>query len=310
MGRHLHRSAATLGSAIGGAAVCAALLAGSATSAPKPPTVFADLTTPGVHSFTVPAKVKAITFDVFGAAGGRAVDDSTVPGTIIANGGAGGQARVTLVVVPGETFQIVVGGRGTNSSGATAGVGGFNGGGSGQVGGTFTDPNVFYYGGAGGGGASDVRAGTCAVTLSCGLGDRVIVGGGGGGASGDAVGNAGPGGVGGGLNGLNGGGTGGGGGGTQTAAGRCPLGNHNDSSGSFGLGGDGKGGAVGGGGGGWWGGAGGCTAPTGIPGEGSIGQGSGGGGGSGFITQGGNKKSASFPGGVSNTDGRVVITEG
>ena len=90
MGRHLRRSAATLVPAMAGAAVFAAFIVGGAASAPPPPAVLATFTTPGDFTFTVPAKVKSVTFDVFGAAGGRTVDDSTVPGTIIANGGPGG----------------------------------------------------------------------------------------------------------------------------------------------------------------------------------------------------------------------------
>ena len=308
MGHYLRPSAATLVLAVAGAAAFAAFLAGGAASAPKPP--LATFTTPGMYSWVVPDKVKLVTFDVFGAAGGRAVDDSTVPGIIIANGGAGGQARVTLVVVPGQTFQIMVGGRGGNSSGVTPGTGGFNGGGSGDSGGIYSGsnrPTTVFFGGAGGGGASDVRMGACVTSLSCTFADRLVVGGGGGGAGGEPE-QAGTGGAGGGVSGGTGVGDGAGRGGTQQAGGDClfPGGTNPFTSGSFGQGGHGNG-ASGGGGGGWYGGAGGCT--SGIP--PSDGQGSAGGGGSGFIpTVVGKKESASFPGGVSNTNGSVVITEG
>jgi hypothetical protein len=289
-----------------GAAAVAAFMVGGAASAPKPPTVLASFTTPGVYSFTVPAKVRSITFDVFGGEGGRAVTAGS-PGTIVGNGGPGGHARVTLTVAAGQTFQIVVGARGGNSSGTTPGAGGFNGGGSGDTGGTYggsNRPTTVFLGGAGGGGASDVRAGTCAALQTCGLADRVIVAGGGGGAGGDPDASS-TGGTGGGLTGGTGFGDGAGRGGTQLAAGTClfPGGTNPQTSGSLGQGGSGNG-ASGGGGGGLYGGAGGCT--SGIP--PSDGQGSAGGGGSGFLPS--SAKKASFPSDLSNTNGSVTITEG
>ena len=310
MGRHVRRLSATLVSAVAGAALFAAFLAGGAASASKPPTILATFTTPGTHAWVVPDKVKVVTFDVFGAEGGSTVDDSTSPGTIIALGGRGGEALATFPVTPGQTIQIVVGGRGVDSSGETAGAGGFNGGGDGDRGGIYggsNRPTTVFFGGAGGGGASDVRLGPCAVSLTCALADRVVVGGGGGGAGGEPTEAPGTGGAGGGPSGGTGVGDGAGRGGTQLTGGTClfPGGTNSQTSGSFGQGGGGNG-AGGGGGGGWYGGAGGCT--SGIP--PSDGQGSAGGGGSGLIPTSDKKVTGSFPGGTSNTNGSVVITQG
>jgi hypothetical protein len=308
MGRHLRRSEATFVPAIAAAALISALLAGGAASAPKPPTILATFTTPGTYAWVVPDKVKLVTFDVFGAEGGSTVDDSTVPGTIIALGGRGGEALATFPVTAGQTIQIVVGGRGGDSSGVTQGTGGSNGGGNGNDGGIYSGsnrPTTVFYGGAGGGGASDVRMGPCANSLTCALADRVVVGGGGGGAGGEPTEAPATGGAGGGPSGGTGVGDGAGRGGTQQAGGDClfPGGTNPGTSGSFGQGGGGNG-AGGGGGGGWYGGAGGCT--SGIP--PSDGQGSAGGGGSGLISPSDKKVTGSFPGGTSNTNGSVIIT--
>jgi hypothetical protein len=295
-----------------GAVAAAGLVAGAGTAA-KPPTILATFDTPGTYTWTVPGKVSTVTFDVFGAEGGSVVDDSIPPGVLVTRGGFGGQARVSGPVSSGLTFQIVVGGRGANAHDQAAGSGGFNGGGGGTGGGFYTgsvEPNVLFYGGAGGGGASDVRIdGTgCALTVSCGLDDRIIVGGGGGGAGGHPTRAAG-GGSGGGNDGSGGQGVGGGGGGTQQAGGKCSLPSGSPDEGTFGHGGDGIGGAEGGGGGGWYGGGAGCTSSVvNPPGEGSVGQGSGGGGGSGFVPLPGKKITVVFPGGTSSGHGRVVIS--
>ncbi len=109
-------------------------------------------------SFTVPDAVTAITVVVNGAQGGGGFP------------GFGAKVTTTLAVTPGQILQITAGGTGA------IGAGGFNGGGqpgapgSGGVG-------VNY----GGGGASDIRTGACAATLSCGLASRVVTAGGGGG---------------------------------------------------------------------------------------------------------------------------------
>jgi hypothetical protein len=104
----------------------------------------------GTDSYTVPSGVSQVTFDVLGAQGG-------------AGGGLGGEAKAVVDVTPGEVFQVSVGaGGGTSSCGYYC---------AGQT-------SEIH-----GGGASDVRSGSCANTAACGLADRVIVAGGGGGSS-------------------------------------------------------------------------------------------------------------------------------
>jgi hypothetical protein len=225
-----------------------------------------------VTSWTVPAGASSITIEVFGAQGGGGAG-------VGGSGNFGGYATATVGVIPGQSFQVRVGGRGGTSTGG-AGTAGCNGGGPGGI-----------LGGGGGGGASDVRSG--GVTLN----DRLVVaggGGGGGGASAGCPGNVGgTGGAGGGTNGGGGstGGTaqcpsgGGGGGGTQSTGGAAGSGAANQTAGSLGQGGTGGdppgpttsvGG--GGGGGGYYGGGGGGA---------SSGAGAGGGGGSGRVPAGG-----------------------
>jgi Glycine rich protein len=124
--------------------------------------------TGGSQSWTVPAGITEALFDLEGAGGGTGAGGlSTPPGV----GGKGGEARITMAVLPGETFQINVGCKGGAASGANGGTGGFNGGGAGGTGSNF--------GGGGGGGASDIRRNGTA------LNDRILVaaGGAGGGAA-------------------------------------------------------------------------------------------------------------------------------
>jgi len=278
-------------------------------SAAKPPTMLATFSTPGTYMWTAPAKVKSVTFDVFGSRGGVVQADTQPYPTLISVGGGGGEATVSLSVTPGQVFEVVVGGQGGTAHDQTGGAGGFNGGGSGDSGGVFsnsTSPNTTFYGGGGGGGASDVRfnsSTSCVATLSCGLSDRFVVGGGGGGGGGDPAGT--DGGAGGGLSGASGTDSSAA---TQSSGGTCDYPDGTASNGSFGLGGPGNAGG-GGGGGGWYGGAGGCAGhiPPINPGDPSTGQGSSGGGGSGFISG----HDISFPGGVSPStsgDGYVKIS--
>lgn len=211
------------------------------------------LYTGSTQTWTVPIGVNLVTVDLMGAAGGTP------------NGaGLGGRVRCNLVVIPGETLQIRVGGLGVGKAG------GYNGGGP-VTGGTGT-----Y--GAGGGGATDVRRGAYASA------DRLVVapGGGGGGAYGS-------GGAGGTPNGSTGGsatpGSSGGGGGTATAGGAAGTMTNSGTAGTLAQGGTGGtvGGIMdgGGGGGGLYGGGGGGGS-NGNPGDfqGSTG----GGGGSGYST--------------------------
>jgi hypothetical protein len=202
------------------------------------------------QTWTAPAGVTEATFDLYGAQG-QNVFCCNIPRSV---GGKGGRVRATLVVVPGATYQVLVGGRNR-----------FNGGGWGR--------GV----GANGGGASDVRSGTF------GLADRLLVAGGGGGGStaSNRLSGSVNGGAGGYPNGGGGEGWSGGGGGTQSgggAGGPNEYGGISASPGSLGQGGDGgedsyalSGDGGGGGGGGYYGGGGG---------GGGVFSGSGGGGGS------------------------------
>jgi cysteine-rich repeat protein len=222
----------------------------------------AQFTTPGTYTFKVPKNEDEVIVDVFGAQGGV--------GRFGGAPGLGGRTVARFTVVPGQTFQINVGGRGGdgNADGMTPGSGGFNGGaeaGAGVVGGP----------GGGGGGASDVR------TSGTGLANRVAVAGGGGGSGGGTDCCGGVGGAGGSGGGTNGGGgsdgdTGspGGDGGTDTMGGAAGSGFA--FSGSSGLGGAGAPGDGGGGGGG-----GGLFGGGGGAGNGGDHGGGGGGGGSG-----------------------------
>jgi len=245
------------------------------------------------QSFTVPPGVTSVTVTASGAGGEETSPDSV--------GGAGGLVKAKVIVTPGETLRIYVGGKG---GGAGSGSGGYNGGGDGGApdlrSGDFSGPAYVGVAG-GGGGASDVRQGGNK------LADRIVVAAGGAGAglyAGCCSGtNSGAGGAGGGKTGEHGangccfgnsdgnGGRGGtqsfgGSGGAGAGSGSC----HNDGgSGSLGKGGAGgqvcvsaSGGGGGGGGGGYFGGGGGGG---GNHYSGSYdGSGGGGGGGSSYVT--------------------------
>ena len=162
--------------------------------------------TGSAQRFVVPAGVDSIMVAAVGAQGGGGGD---------ATGGLGGGAQAAFAVSPGAAVEVLVGGQGAFAlqGAATGSPGGFNGGGAGG-----NPGSGGFQAGGGGGGASDVRLGVCASTLSCGLTARGLVGGGGGGAAlvGPANGGGGgfpAGGVGSSLGG------GGGGGGTQSAGG-------------------------------------------------------------------------------------------
>lgn len=179
--------------------------------------------TGGAQTFVVPTGVTSVDVDARGAQGGS----STTYGN---QGGQGARVQTTFSVTSGTTWNIYVGGAGTNtnSSSGAARAGGFNGGANGGTG--------ACCGGAGGGGASDIRVGGTALT------DRTVVAGGGGGAGGFGAGAFGAGGTGG-LTGSAGGNGGvaatGGGGGTAGAGG---------GGGAAGAGGPGAAGTIGNGG--------------------------------------------------------------
>lgn len=233
------------------------------------------------RSFRVPSGVTTLTVAAYGASGPTGTHDK---------GGNGAFVQATIPVKPGEKLAIVVGGEGGAADVGTNGAGGFNGGANGGATG-----NHYDFGGDGGGGASDVRAG--GDTLA----NRILVAGGGaGGGVAQTYYGAGHGGAGGADVGHRGGGHsrgsaigGGGKGGTQTAGGNGGRAGSrgysyggNGKSGSLGMGGQGGGsnahpdGGGGGGGGGYYGGGGGGAGsiePSGT------GGGGGGGGGSSYI---------------------------
>src|SRR5262249_756479 len=137
---------------------------------------------PGGNTWTVPAGVTSVTFDVFGASGGNAVTDNNV---LLALGGGGGEARGTFSVTPGEQFEVVVGGAGADSNqdqDQSLSDVGFKGGGPGAL------PHAAFgtVRGGEGGGASDVRLCPASLEADCEVFHRIVVGGGGGGAGGAA----------------------------------------------------------------------------------------------------------------------------
>jgi hypothetical protein len=210
------------------------------------------------QSWTVPANVTSLKFDLLGASGGT--DD--IVGT--ATPGKGARVQGSLSVAPGSMLNLYVGGKGGDGSPSGA-TGGYNGGGS---------ASYYYFGGGGaGGGATDIRIGGTS------LGDRKVVAGGGGGNGADnsPVLTSFAGGAGGGLTGANGGAfnSSASRGGNQIAGGAPStyLGWAPGSYGSLGMGGSGSpdgysggggGGYYGGGGGAWSGGAGGSSFVDGV----------------------------------------------
>ena len=217
--------------------------------------------TGGEQQWIVPAGVTSIHVDVRGAQGAGPSENN------------GARVQTTLVVTPGEALHVFVGG-----------TDGYNGGGISFYLDSFHN----------GGGGSDIRqAGT-------GLGDRVVVAGGGGGwgYGGNYGGTNGHGGAGG-YDGASGYGCGGcdlgGGGGTQSAGGVGGAAYYGGSSGSLGVGGN----AVdyyggGGGGGGYYGGGG-----------GGGGNGGGGGGGGSSNSRG---TSTTYTDGYQSGNGQIIIT--
>ncbi|HEY1976420.1 MAG TPA: hypothetical protein VGG89_07750 [Candidatus Baltobacteraceae bacterium] len=157
------------------------------------------INTAGSTQFTVPDGVTRITVTAGGAQGGTGYNGLS--------GGEGGSVTGTIAVTPGQTFDVVVGGKGGNGGTPAGGSAGTNGGGAGSGSGE--------WGGGGGGGES-----TFALS-----GTRLFVAGGGGGSAGASSDFGGTPGGGGGTSGQvggagdGGGGGGGGGGATQSLGG-------------------------------------------------------------------------------------------
>jgi hypothetical protein len=233
---------------VGALALGGLLLASSAQAATTGTNTY---TTPGVHSFTVPAGVTSVEASLQAGAGGG--------GCFSSPGGAGAALTATFAVTPGESLSIGVAGDGTCAFGS--GVGGAGGGGAG--------------GGlaGGGGGASSLLASNQAPGFS----SLLAIAGGGGGSGAFGGGDAGSAGTpngpveGGGAGAQTSGGAGGAGfpcgeTGTNGANGVAFGGGGGGVSGSsFGGGGGGGGGYYGGGGGGGVG----CAAAGGSGGGGS-----------------------------------------
>ncbi len=193
--------------------------------------------TGSVQSFVVPAGVRFIDVDVYGARGGNGVNN-------VCSGGKGGRVQSTLAVIPNNRYFVFVGNTGVDH------LGGFNGGGDGVL-----------LVATGGGGASDIR-------VTSGPADylsRIVTAGGGGGCAficGST--DGGHGGHIGGTPAVNSCGKGGGGGASVTAAGaagECPddpeyiCGNDGElGHGAAGAADDGSDDGGGGGGGGYYGG--------------------------------------------------------
>ncbi len=226
-------------------------------------------------SWTVPAGVTSLRITALGAQGGEA------PGYGV--GGLGGRVEAELVVVPGETLSITVGGRGQDllTSGSTGGVGGVGGGGNGGSDGAG--------GGAGGGGASWVLRGSTPLVVAGGGGGSSYTNSSGGAGGGDTGGSGTPSEVGG--SGGQTGGIGGAGGGFDTGSG---------SPGTSTTGGNGDDGSfTGGGGGGGYGGGGG---------GGSTVLGGGGGGGASYVISGATVTVNTQ--GVNSGDGQIIFAWG
>src|SRR4051812_9429978 len=83
--------------------------------------------TPGNYTWTVPAYVNTIDVELFGAAGG----DQRTAYSDVEHGAPGGRVQASVPVTPGQTYAIVVGGKGGTAGGTNPGTGGFGGGGNG-----------------------------------------------------------------------------------------------------------------------------------------------------------------------------------
>ena len=296
---------AVVGAALGGTALLPVSVAHATATGTCSESGTATVTvtcTVGSGTWTPPVGVTSVQVDVEGAGGGNG---------FFAPGGAGGSSTATLMVSSINTYTIVAGGRGGDSSPLfpSPGVGGANGGGSGG-----TEDDTF--GGGGGGGGSEIDLGT----------SRLVVAGGGGGAGGK---NGGDGGGGGGTSGTIGDsgpasapcsgaggqpgsdvgpGTGGAGGGGCTFVGSTGSNGSGSAGGAGGPGGAGGAGDVsssggGGGGGGFFGGGGGGGSGEAH----SGGFGGGGGGGSGRLDPSTTTSGSTGPG-TNTGDGFVTIT--
>jgi hypothetical protein len=84
---------------------------------PPPPQGEAIFATPGTFTFVVPARVTAMTVEVWGGGGGSPINHcfGQKCSCCSGGGGGGGYAASTLTVEPGQTYAITVGGGGLAS---------------------------------------------------------------------------------------------------------------------------------------------------------------------------------------------------
>ena len=239
-------------------------LGGSCTRHPL--TIFAF--TGANQTFNVPSDVSSIKIQMWAGAGGRGAD---AVNSLKTDGGAGGYTAATVVVTPGESLTIMVGG---------GGIGASTGGNP-----TWLAPNGAGWPDGGGSSCTEDGAGGGRSALRRGSAELVTAGGGGGGGSHLLTGNTAEGGAGGGVvgdSGLSPGVEHGGAGGTTSAGGAGGTGTHNGAAGSKFQGGQfasdpGTGYGSCGGGGGYYGGG------TGSNGYGTSDYEGGCGGGSGYV---------------------------
>jgi hypothetical protein len=275
-------------SLLSGSAVLDAATVAAVRLAPQTATVTFGAASQSSQSFVVPALVTSLQFEIVGASGGGR------------GGGRGASVTGTMMVTPGQTFQVWVGLMGgSGTPGGTAPGGGWGGRGGLRLGGNGGQSDLSNYSGSGGGGATEVD-----VVSAAGPAATLVVAGGGGGAAAYAAtadcGAPGTGGCGAtvlglGVDGSAGSGaapTGGGGIGAGTAGGSGGNPAPGFTGGTAGEASDGGAGGSGGGG---------STTPTVGGGGGGGGYGGGGGGGSAIAFSGGGGSGRSlFVGGSVN----------
>ena len=105
--------------------------------------------TSGVQTFTVPAGVTQINFELYGAQGGSGLYTSTV----YDDGGLGGKTTGSLLVSPGDNISVFVGGKPTTVHNNFSG--GYNGGGTNVI--TLGTMGIYSTSGGGGGATTNTR---------------------------------------------------------------------------------------------------------------------------------------------------------
>lgn len=106
------------------AAIALVVGATSATSSSAQMTSVTFVFVGGPETFVVPGGVTTLALEAYGAEGGRGGPDGGAAGS-------GGRVSTSLSVAPGQSLEVIVGGRGSDAAGLSGGSGGFNGGGPG-----------------------------------------------------------------------------------------------------------------------------------------------------------------------------------